>query len=480
MLAVLVFASAGCFRMRPTRGGGDVDVDDVSGPRRIRISDVAVQYGYSLHVAGTGLTFPTGITFDDAGTPYVIESGYSYGEKVTEARLLELDPAGKHRVVARSKNGPWTGVYFHQGSFYIAEGGAVTGAGKILKVGRDGAITTLVDNLPSMGDHHTNGPVVAPDGTLYFGQGTVTNSGVVGEDSADFGWLSRHPEAHDIPCKDIKINATAFESKDVLKNGSDKVKTSAYSAFGTTVAEGAVIPGAVPCSGAVLKVPVGGGPVELVAWGYRNPFGLAFDPAGQLYVTDNSYDERGSRPVWGSPDMLFKVVPGSWAGWPDYSGGLPVAQKRYKRPGYPEPTTILTEPPMKPIEPSARFGSHSSSDAFDFSRNEAFGFVGEAFVPQFGDMAPTAGKVTSPVGFRLVRVDPKDGVVTDFATNKGPKNGPASKLELGGLERPVAARFDPSGTALYVVDFGVMAVGDKGPEAIEGTGMVWKITRGEP
>jgi hypothetical protein len=41
----------------------------------------------------------------------------------------------------------------------------------------------------------------------------------------------------------------------------------------------------------------------------------------------------------------------------------------------------------------------------------------------------------------------------------------------------VAARFDPTGAALYVVDFGVMTVGARGPEPRAGTGVLWRITR---
>ena len=37
----------------------------------------------------------------------------------------------------------------------------------------------LVSNLPSFGDHHTDGPVIGPDGWLYFGQGTASNAGIV-------------------------------------------------------------------------------------------------------------------------------------------------------------------------------------------------------------------------------------------------------------------------------------------------------------
>lgn len=63
-----------------------------------------------------------------------------------------------------------------------------------------------------------------------------------------------------------------------------------------------------------------------------------------------------------------------------------------------------------------------------------------------------------PVGFKVVRVNLDSGVSYDFALNRGDKSGPASLLETDGLERPFAARFDPSGSALYIVDFGVLAI----------------------
>jgi hypothetical protein len=45
-----------------------------------------------------------------------------------------------------------------------------------------------------------------------------------------------------------------------------------------------------------MRVRPEGGEVQLVAWGFRNPFGLAF-LGDQLYVTDNGYDERGAAGV---------------------------------------------------------------------------------------------------------------------------------------------------------------------------------------
>jgi hypothetical protein len=92
-------------------------------------------------------------------------------------------------------------------------------------------------------------------------------------------------------------------------------------------------------------------------------------------------------------------------------------------------------------------------------------------------MAPKVGKVVEPVGFRIVYVDPRDGVLHDFAVNRGKKNGPASKLKTGGLERPVAVRFDRAGDAMYVVDFGIVRMDNSGPKPMPQTGVLWRITR---
>ena len=220
-----------------------------------------------------------------------------------------------------------------------------------------------------------------------------------------------------------------------------------------------------------------GSDLELVAWGFRNPFGLTFAPDGWLYVTDNGYDDRGSRPAWGTGDYLWKVEKGRWHGWPDFAGGVPISE--FAPPGEKAPEPVLAEPPGSPPHPTVLFGVHSSSNGLDFSASEAFGHAGDAFVAQFGDMAPGVGKVLAPVGYRVVRVDTSTGVVTPFAANKGETNGPASKIGGGGLERPVAAQFSPDGEALYVVDFGVMTTGEGGIEPRPHTGVLWRITRSE-
>jgi glucose/arabinose dehydrogenase len=469
-----VSSLSACYSVAPSRGGGQVP----SGPQAPKNpGDVALPAGYAVTLVATGLTFPTGVALDDEGRPYVVEAGYSYGEKVTTARLLRIEPDGSQMVVASGKNnGPWNGVAFAKGAFFVAEGGELRG-GRILKIGLDGTTKVLVSDLPSLGDHHTDGPVVGPDGYVYFGQGTATNSGVVGPDNAEFGWLPRHPDFHDVPCKDIELTGVNFKSTSTLPGAEGEVETGAYSPYGTPTRPGQVIAGMLPCNGAVLRVPAAGGPLELVAWGFRNPFGLAFSPDQKLFVTENGFDERGSRPVFGAADVLWEIVPGAWYGWPDHAEGKPVSTRRFQPPGKEPPPQLIKTPPGTPPKPVAIFGVHSSANGFDFSRNPAFGHEGEAFVAMFGDMAPGVGKVFGPVGFKVVRVDPKTGVVDDFATNRGSEPGPASRLHTGGLERPVAVRFDAAGTSLYVVDFGILSMTETGPAPQESTGALWKITR---
>src|SRR5215218_1184629 len=470
-LALSCLLLAGCWSVLPSAGGGQISFQ---GQRTTNSADIALPEGYSAEVVATGFTFPTGVAFDDRGGVYVLEAGYSYGEVWTTPRLLKVNPGGTPTVVATGENAPWNGVVFHGGAFYIAAGGEKNG-GRILRVTPDGKIKAIVEGLPSLGDHHTDGPAVGSDGWIYFGQGTATNSGVVGTDNYEFGWLKRHPDFHDIPCKDVRLAGKNFTSDDPITPGR-KATTGAYLPFGQASTAGQVVPGKVPCGGAVMRVRPEGGTPELVAWGFRNPFGLAFAPDGTLYLTENGYDQRGSRPVFGSPDVLWRVENGAWHGWPDYAMGVKLKDGEFHQGSNPPLDSLLAEEPGTPPKPAATFGVHASANGFDFSRSEAFGHVGEAFVAEFGDMAPKVGKVLGPVGFKVVRVDPKTGRVEDFAVNRRDK-GPASRVGGGGLERPVAARFDPSGETLYIVDFGVMTVGPQGPQPRQETGVLWKIRR---
>lgn len=488
LAAVLLILLPGCYALLPPEGGGSAEFQP---PRRVDASDVLLPPGYRIEAIASGLTFPSGIAFDARGRPHVIEAGFSYGPVYTTARLLRLEPGGGTTVVATGDTVPWTGVTFHRNAFYIASGGQTPGqpmTGRILRITPDGRASTVLDGLPGHGDHHTNGPVIGPDGWLYFAQGTATNSGVVGIDNYEFGWLRLRPDYHDIPCRDIRLTGVNFTTpnpfrpavREPFRDDPETVVTGAFKPFGVPSRAGEVVPGRMPCVGAIMRVRPEGGAPQLVAWGFRNPFGLAFAPDGSLYATENAYDIRGSRPVFGAGDPMWRVEPSRWYGWPDFHAGQPLYEgDRYAEPsGVSRPRRLLAEHSGTPPRPAALFGVHASANGLDFARDTRFAAPGIAFVAQFGDQVPLVGKTLAPVGFKVVTVDPRTGVILDFATNRGPVHGPASWAGHGGLERPVDVAFAPSGTALYVVDFGVMTMSESaGAQPYPGTGVVWRITR---
>lgn len=464
----MFLVALGCYSLLRSEGGRQ---ERAVHERTIEPADVAVIEGYRVEVVAQGLNFPAGVTFDDAGGVYVVESGYAYGEKFDTPRIVKVAPDGP-RVVASGREPPWSGVTWHQGAFYVAEGG-VRAEGRILRIGEE--TTVLADHLPSMGDHHVDGPVVGPDGRVYFGIGTATNAGVVAMD--DRSWVKRHAGFHDIPCEDVELRGEDFRSLNLVSPGVRlHTKTGAFVPFGTPTRAGQIVEGRVPCSGGVFRMNEDGSDLSLVAWGFRNPFGLAFHPDGRLFATDNGYDNKGSRPIFGAGDWLWEVQQGAWYGFPDFVGGKAVG-KFHKAPRKKTPTPLLGRHPGKPPSPVATLAVHGSADGFDFSRSDRFGYVGQAFIATFGDMAPAVGKIMSPAGYEVLRVDVQTGDIEVFATNRGRVNGPASRVGGGGFERPVAARFDPTGSALYVVDYGVFTVTKTGLDARPGSGVLWRVVR---
>ena len=274
----LLIPLSGCFIWRSPDGGSQATFIP---PRPVNAADIAVPSGYQIEPVATGLTFPTGVAFDDKGGVYVTESGYAYGEVWDIPRLSRIERDGGTTVIEGDNNGPWTGVSFHRNAFYVAEGGALQG-GRILRITAQGAVTAVVEHLPSMGDHQTNAPVIGPDGALYFGIGTFTNAGVAGEDNVKFGWLGRFPYRHDIACRDLTLTGENFQSGNPFTpQDEDTLKTGAFVPFGTMTDKGQVIRGAVPCSGAVMRIHMTGGELELVAWGFE------IRSAWRFHQTDN-------------------------------------------------------------------------------------------------------------------------------------------------------------------------------------------------
>jgi len=167
LAAAAGIALCGCYSMRSSNGGGQTDFQP---SREIDAASIAVPRGYAIEAVASGLTFPTGAAFDDSNRLHIVESGYSYGELWATPRLLRIEADGTAKEIARgADNGPWTGVDYADGRFYVAEGGVLEG-GRILEIAPEGSIRVIVDGLPSFGDHHTDGPAVSEDGWIYFGR----------------------------------------------------------------------------------------------------------------------------------------------------------------------------------------------------------------------------------------------------------------------------------------------------------------------
>jgi glucose/arabinose dehydrogenase len=424
--------------------------------------EVIVPPGYQVELVVRGLSFPTQVTFDEQGELYVVESG-AHGEG--EARVVKLAPDGSLRPVASGFTAPLSGVAIRKGRLWASQRGRIT------LIEPTGARRDLVTGLPSLGDHGNNLPVLGPDGWLYFGQGTATNSGVVGLDN--LRWLKQHPGVHDRPATDLVLVGHNFRTADPLAPAERPgIATSgAFSPFGLPSVPGQIVRGSVKPNGVVYRIRPDGTGLEVVAWGFRNPYGLAFDRRGFLWVYNHGYDDRGSRPVGQAPDELHVLRSGQWYGFPDYSAGEPLTQPKFKPSVGPVPQALVRNPSAVPPKPWAVLPPHSAGGAFDFAP-PAFGWRDEVFVPLSGPFDPQT-PADRALGAKVVRID-RNGRRSDFAVNRVP--GPASLNGLTGFEHPSCARFGPDG-ALYLTDFGVMRAGPKGMELVPQTGALWRISR---
>ena len=380
-----------------------------------------------------GLHMPTGLALGEAGEVYLCESGLALGGRREGGRLLRLAADGTREILADNLRAPVNGITCHRHLIYIAEGGK---PGRISCFNqRDRCLHTVLDGLPGGGNYHTNKVVVGGDDWLYFGQGALTNSGIVGLDAMMLGWLKTLPHPCDIPGRDVVLQDYRAETEDPRRRGA-RVATGVFANFGESLAAGSRVAGRLPCTAAVMRCRPDGSDLELVAWGLRNPYGLLFDRRGRLLAIDLGINDRGSRPVGGVPDCLFEVIAGRWYGWPDYAAGKPVNHPDYTPVRGPVPGFLLAnhEELGQPALPLYAFEPHAAP-----TRMARFPSGDNLAVALFGDKLPMTGPPGPRVGRSVVSLNPDSG---------------ETRRLLGlNLHRPIDLAFDPSG-ALYVLDFG--------------------------
>ena len=438
-----------------------------------------VPQGYRVEAAWTGLTYPTSVEVDAAGTVYVAEAGFSYGDEQAAPRILRLLPDGKKEVfIDKGLMGPINDLLWTGDRLYISHKGMIS-------FWRADGLHHVVKGLPSFGSHQNNQLTMGPDKRIYFGQGTATNSGVVGLDSFEMGWLKKNAERHDVPARDITLEDDAkFQTPDPiepLKNTQNRlVETSPFHPFGKT---GTEVKGMTKANGTILRMNLDGAGLEVHAWGLRNPFGVLWGPDGKLYATEQGFDERGSRPIANAPDNLWIIKPDAWYGWPDYASGRPVTDTKYASERGPVPKFVMKDHP--PVEkPLLTLPVHSAAAKFAFSpMHGTFGFPGQMFLAMFGDLTPMTGTEMRASGFQVARIDLETGVVEPFLHTKPDMLGTkgVEYFATAGPKRPIDVGFTPEGDQMLVVDFGAVAIVETatGPTAHPqpGTGVLWRIYR---
>jgi glucose/arabinose dehydrogenase len=408
----------------------------------------------ALIPAARHLNFPTSVTADPDGRMYIAESGLPFGGAPAGGIVSRVNSDGTVTPLVSGLRAPVNGVIWHAGALFISEGGN-PGRNSRFSLS-SGELETLIDGFPGFGNYHTNMAVIGPAGKLYFSQGAMTNSGVLGLDSGDMPWLATIPHPCDIPGYDVTLTGFNAETSGAI--------TGSFSPFGVPVSPRQKIAGRVPCTSSVMRCAIDGSGLELVAWGLRNAYGLGFLPDGRLLATDQGADYRGSRPILNCPDFLYDVRDGAWYGWPDFFGGRPATDPGFRAPGDPDTQFLLSNHAQlpRPELPLLEFEVNACATKFAVVPTEFQEHAGHLIVALFGDECPLTGPARPPVGRKLVRVALADGSVH-----------PVKRMPF---QRPIDILFEPASHAAYVVDFGEFEIApDKSIVSRAGTGVLWKL-----
>lgn len=425
-------------------------------------ADFNIENGYAISVFAQGLDTPIGIVFSEDGTLYVADSGIN----TNHPKILRIR-SGQTEIIAEGFTPPITGINYYDGGLYISHRGYIT----VLR--ENGTKLNIVSGLPCNGDYYTSNVAFGADGKIYFGQGAVTNSGVVGYDNP---WVFNHPLLHDEPAFDVVLTGRNYTTMNMFSLGEENAHTGAFSAYGVPNYTNEIKKGVLKASGCILKVNRDGTGLEMVASGLRNPIHLQFDRDFRLLAANRGFDVRGSRPIANSPDEFHIITPGLWYGWPDYSAGEPVTLDKFKPEGGPLPEFLLQYHPIVPPKPFALFLPHSTIAGFDINYNRSFGAYGDVFIAEHGSFGPITMGRSAPydgIGNKVSRINMSNGEVSTFINNR---TGTSFYSSMGGgFGRPVDITFGPDG-AMYVLDIGVS---DRRyiNQYIPNTGVIWRVVR---
>jgi glucose/arabinose dehydrogenase len=436
--------------------------DQTSMIRYVNPTDFNLPSDYSIEVYAHNLDSPIGMVFSDVGDLYIVEAGNS----TRSPRLFRLSN-DRFEFITDNFIPPVRGINYLDGNIYVSHSDRIT------VIQSDGTSQDILSGLLCNGDYGISNVAFGPDGKIYFGQGVVTNSGVVGTDNQ---WIASHPLLHDEPTFDIILNGQNYLTNNKFQNARENAYTGAFSAYSVPNFPYEFRKGISKGSGSILRANRNGTELELVAGGLRNPVHISFDEDFQLFVANRSYDVRGSRPIANAPDELHRLIPGVWYGWPDYADGEPVTLPRFKPEGYPQPELLIANHPNIPPKPYATFQPHSSIMGFAFDYTNSFGNYGDIYVAEYGSHGPLTLGPAAPydgIGHKISKVDQSTREVTTFISNK--TGLPTVITGEGGFGRPVDVKFGPD-DSMYILDIGISDPNNFS-QLLPYTGIIWRVKR---
>ncbi len=417
--------------------------------------------GYSIEDYVQGLDSPIGMVFSNNGDLYIAEAGFLS----RNPRLIRFSN-DRLEIIADNFITPIRGINYLDGNIYISHGDRIT------MIRSDGTRQDILSGLLCNGDYGISNIAFGPEGKIYFGLGTVTNSGVVGTDNE---WVFSHPFLHDEPTFDVILNGHNYLTNNMYLNASETAYTGAFSAYTIPNTPNEIKKGMIKGSGSILRANRDGTELELVAGGFRNPIHIEFDRDFRLFVVNRSYDVRGSRPIANAPDELHILIPNVWYGWPDYVAGEPVTLPRFKPEGSLQPEFLIANHPNIPPKPFAEFQPHSSIMGFDFDYTNRFGTYGDIYIAEYGSHGPLTMGPSMPhvgIGHKVSKIDKHTGTIITFIGNK---SGLATFISgEGGFGRPVDVKFGPDGS-MYILDIGVSDPNNLA-QLLPYTGLIWRVS----
>ncbi|WP_274433741.1 hypothetical protein [Alicyclobacillus sp. ALC3] len=314
-------------------------------------------------------------------------------------RILRLDPSGQQleTFAVETLGGP-RGVAYRDGFIYVSiKGGYYASIVRYDINTRER--TVIFDKIPSGGWHEPGGPVFSPtDGLLYFAHGSVSQNGVVLPQGFTVD-IVKHPRAHDIPGQDITLTGNNVWSRDPTMPYPYLTETGPFKPFGVPATKGEIVKGELWCTSGLWRARPDGTDIELLAWGLRNPYGMAFSEDGKLYVSDNDLEEKGERAVAGDPNRIWRirnakqphgtVQTPDWYGFPEIcADGLPVWDKKHLPDKGKAAEPLFANLPEWAGPPAYLERPHSCMTKMDFCKSDTFGHHGKLFACKWGTLAP--------------------------------------------------------------------------------------------